>query len=144
MIYCDSSFLLPLYFYEEVFSEKAGKIASAWNDAAWVSPIGELEFTNAVCRKVFEKEVSSSTGNRVLQDFKNDLRSNFFAWGNLNLAVTFRDAAKLSVQHTPNGGHRSLDILHVSAAKLLGATQFLSFDVRLNRLAKAEGMKILR
>ena len=144
MIYCDSSFLLPLYFYEEGFSEKAGKIASAWNGAAWISPIGELEFTNAVCRKIFEKKVSSAAGKGALQDFKNDLKANLFACGNLNLAVMFRDAAKLSVQHTPNGGHRSLDILHVSAARLLGATQFLSFDVRLNRLAKAEGMKILR
>lgn len=144
MIYCDSSFLLPLYFYEEAFSEKAGKIASAWREAALISPLAELEFTNAVCRKIFEKEISASTGDSALRDFKNDLKANLFSWGNLNLAVMFRDASKLSLQHTPGGGHRSLDILHVSAAKLLGATQFLSFDGRLNRLAKAEGMKILR
>jgi predicted nucleic acid-binding protein len=36
-----------------------------------------------------------------------------------------------------------LDILHVAAAKLCGAKQFLSFDERLNRLAKAEAMVIL-
>jgi predicted nucleic acid-binding protein len=56
----------------------------------------------------------------------------------------FRDAAKLSLQHTPTGGHRSLDLLHVAAAKLMGARQFLSFDVRLNQLAKVEGMKLIR
>lgn len=28
MIYCDSSFLVPLYLYEEASSEKAGKVAT--------------------------------------------------------------------------------------------------------------------
>jgi predicted nucleic acid-binding protein len=144
MIYCDTSFLLPLYVYEAGTSEKAGRVAAAWKDAGWVSPIGELELTNAVCRKIFEKEISSDAGHHILRDFRQDLKSGIFRSSHLNLAVMFRDAAKLSWQHTPEGGHRSLDILHVSAAKLLGATRFLSFDVRLNRLAKAEGMKLMR
>lgn len=144
MIYCDSSFLLPLYLYEVDFSEKAGEIAAAWTEAPWISPIADLEFTNAVCRKIFEKEISSSAGNVALKHFKNDVAANFFAWGSCNLAVMFRDAAKLSLRHTSDGGHRSLDILHVAAAKLLGANRFLSFDLRLNRLAEAAGMKLIR
>ena len=144
MIYCDTSFLLPLYVYEAGSSEKAGKVAAAWKDAGWVSPIGELELTNTVCRKIFENEITSDAGHNILRDFRQDLKAGIFRWSHQNLAVMFRDAAKLSWRHTPDGGHRSLDILHVSAAKLLGAKQFLSFDVRLNRLAKAEGMKLLR
>lgn len=137
MIYCDSSFLVPLYLYEAGSSEKASKVATGWQEAAWISPLGELEFTNSICRKIFEKDISSEAGHRALRDFRQDLQAKLFRWTNLNLAVMFRDATQLSLQHTPAGGHRSLDILHVAAAKLLGATQFLSFDDRLNRLAKA-------
>lgn len=144
MIYCDSSFLVPLYLYEAGSSEKASKVATGWQEAAWISPLGELEFTNSICRKIFEKDISSEAGHRALRDFRQDLQAKLFRWTNLNLAVMFRDATQLSLQHTPAGGHRSLDILHVAAAKLLGATQFLSFDDRLNRLAKAEGMKLIR
>lgn len=144
MTYCDSSFLVPLYVYEAGNSEKAAKIATAWKEAAWVSPIGELEFTNAVGRKIFEKDLSPEDGQLALRDFRQDQKSGILRWTSLNLAVMFRDASTLSMQHTPTGGHRSLDILHVAAAKLLGATHFLSFDDRLNRLAKAEGMKLMR
>lgn len=144
MIYCDSSFLLPLYVYEAVSSEKAGKIASSWKEAGWISPLCELELTNAVCRKIHEKEISLDAGHRALRDFRQDVKTGLFCWSSLNLGVMFRDAAKLSLKHTPTGGHRSLDILHLSAAKLMGAKHFLSFDIRLNQLAKAEGMKLLR
>jgi len=144
MTYCDSSFLVPLYVYEAGFSEKAARIASAWKEPAWVSPIGELELTNALCRKIFEKDLSPEEGQLALHDFRHDQKSGILRWTGLNLAVMFRDASNLSLKHTPTGGHRSLDILHIAAAKLLGATQFLSFDDRLNRLAKAEGMKLMR
>ncbi len=144
MIYCDSSFLLPLYVHEDVKSEKAAKIASAWKEAGWISPLGDLELTNAICRKIFENEISLDAGHGAIRDFHQDVKAGLFRWSGLNLAVMFRDAAKLSLQHTPTGGHRSLDILHVSAAKLIGVKQFLSFDIRLNQLAKAEGMRLLR
>ncbi len=144
MTYCDSSFLLPLYVYEAESSEKAGKIAGSWKEASWISPLGELELTNAVCRKIFEKEISTDLAHRALRDFHQDVKEGLFRWSSLNLAMMFRDATKLSLQQTPTSGHRSLDILHVSAAKLIGAKQFLSFDIRQNQLATAQGMKLLR
>ncbi len=143
MIYCDSSFLVPLFLHEEGRSDRARLIASQWKDAAMISPLGELEFTNTVCRKVLEKEITSAQASNVVRDFKQDLKSGIFVWPPLNLGVMFRDAIKLSLRHTPGGGHRSLDVLHVAAAKLCGAHQFLSYDDRLNRLAEAEDMLVL-
>jgi predicted nucleic acid-binding protein len=40
-------------------------------------------------------------------------------------------------------GTRSLDVLHVAAASLLGALQFVSFDRRQRSLAFKAGLKIL-
>jgi predicted nucleic acid-binding protein len=143
MTYCDTSFLLPLYIQEMGASEKARKIAASWKDAPWVSPLGELELTNAICRKVFEKQLGMDAARDALKLFRDDQKSGIFRWSHLNLAVMFRDASTLALQRTPQGGHRSLDVLHVSAAKLLGTTRFLSLDDRLNQLAKLEGMKVL-
>ena len=143
MIYCDSSFLIPLYLHEEGRSEQARRIASQWKQAATISLLSELEFTNTICRKVLERKISGSQARQLGREFKQDLQSGIFCWPPLNLAVMFRDAVDLSLRHTPTGGHRSLDVLHVAAAKLCGARQFLSYDDRLNRLAKAEGLTIL-
>ena len=69
MIYCDSSFLVPLYLYEKTSSEKAGKVAAGWQEAAWISPLGELEFTNAVCRKIFANDIMTE-GRAFNQTFR--------------------------------------------------------------------------
>ena len=143
VIYCDSSFLVPLYLYEAGRSDEARQIASRWTEPAVISLLGELEWINALGRKVTEKEITNAESGQLVREFKQDLKSGIFCWPPLNLAVMFRDAVQLSLRHTPAGGYRSLDILHVAAAKLCGAKQFLSFDERLNRLAKAEAMVIL-
>lgn len=49
-------------------------------------------------------------------------------------------AEQISSQHTPGGGHRYLDILHVATALQLGANEFLTFDVSQRRLAAAAGL----
>jgi hypothetical protein len=35
-----------------------------------------------------------------------------------------------TVNHTPSTGCRTLDVLHVAVAKLMGVTEFCSFDTR--------------
>lgn len=39
------------------------------------------------------------------------------------------------------GGHRTLDILHVATARHLAARDFLTFDARQKKLAKAIGLR---
>jgi predicted nucleic acid-binding protein len=58
----------------------------------------------------------------------------------LDWPATFRAAARISEKHTAANGSRSLDILHVAAAKAMGATEFLSFDVRQRALASMDGL----
>jgi hypothetical protein len=45
--------------------------------------------------------------------------------------------------YTPTIGCRSLDILHCAAAKIVGATDFVSTDVRQKALATAIGLKLI-
>jgi predicted nucleic acid-binding protein len=54
----------------------------------------------------------------------------------------FNEAARLSAAHTETIGNRAYDILHVAAARIIGATEFWSFDGKQRALAQAEGMKV--
>jgi predicted nucleic acid-binding protein len=45
-------------------------------------------------------------------------------------------------KYTSTFGTRTLDLLHIAAAILLKAGQFLSFDERQRQAAKREGLKL--
>ena len=53
-----------------------------------------------------------------------------------------REAESLAEQHTPAIGSRSLDILHVAAALVLGATEFCTLDTRQGKLAQLAGLHV--
>jgi predicted nucleic acid-binding protein len=55
----------------------------------------------------------------------------------LTLADLTREAERLSALHSETLGTRSLDILHVASALVLGLSTFLTFDQRQCTLAKA-------
>ena len=52
------------------------------------------------------------------------------------------EAEALATHHTPAIGTRSLDVLHVSAALVMGATEFCTFDARQGKLAQLAGMQL--
>ena len=56
--------------------------------------------------------------------------------------LAFRIASALSKRHSAATGTRSMDILHVAAAKSLRTVEFISFDARQRRLAKALGRRV--
>ena len=53
-----------------------------------------------------------------------------------------RESERLSGIFTKTLGTRSLDVLHVSHAVVLGVKEFLTFDIRQAALAKAAGLKV--
>jgi predicted nucleic acid-binding protein len=55
--------------------------------------------------------------------------------------ATLKRAGNLSQKHTPVLGCRSLDVLHVASALELELKNFLTFDRRQQKLAKAAGLK---
>ncbi len=56
--------------------------------------------------------------------------------------LAFPVAAALSRRHSASVGTRSMDILHVAAAKALRADEFISFDSRQRVLAMTLGLKV--
>lgn len=51
-------------------------------------------------------------------------------------------AETLSAAYTMKGGHRPMDIIHLSTAKHLGLKHFLTFDGNQKKLAVAEGLVV--
>jgi predicted nucleic acid-binding protein len=99
----------------------------------------ELEFTNAVELRVFQKEWTPVEARSVLEEFVQDMRT-----GTLRIEAlpdeVFVLARRLARRHTAKAGTRSLDILHVASAILLRPDIFYSFDERQRKLAAAEGL----
>jgi predicted nucleic acid-binding protein len=62
--------------------------------------------------------------------------------GALTSALGSHEAERLSAMHSEKLGTRSLDILHVAAAVVLGKQEFLTFDQRQAALAKAAGLDV--
>jgi len=56
--------------------------------------------------------------------------------------VAFRLATRFSERHSAAIGARSLDILHVAAARAVRAVEFVSFDSRQRTLAVAVRLRV--
>jgi hypothetical protein len=54
----------------------------------------------------------------------------------------YRAAAQWAALHSPTIGCRSLDVLHVTLAKKLGAKDFFTLDARQKSLALALGLAV--
>jgi predicted nucleic acid-binding protein len=70
-----------------------------------------------------------------------DLAGGVLAAAAPGLAETMTEAERLSALHSEKLGARSLDILHVAAALMLGLGELLTFGARQAALARAAGLK---
>lgn len=139
VISADTSFLFSLYG-----NDCNTPPAVAWcalnNRAIVISAFNRFELGNALrfaeCRSLLE----TGEAARHLQLFQNAIADGRIIAKTCNLADVLAEATRLSSRHTLTGGHRGFDILHVAAAKIIGATHFLTFDTNQRKLAENEGL----
>jgi predicted nucleic acid-binding protein len=137
--YVDTSVLFSLYIAN---SPKA----DAWRQANPVAidftGFHRIELRNALGLAVFQQRLTSAEAQAAWQDVLQDLAAGLLApapdlWGKLVV-----EAESLAEHHTPTIGSRSLDILHVAAALVSGATNFYTFDDRQRKLAQLAGLRV--
>jgi predicted nucleic acid-binding protein len=139
--YVDTSVLFSLYV-----TDSQSPQADAWRQAN----TGPLDFTglhrielrNAFSLAVFQQRLTVTESLAAWQQVLQDLASGVLVfkvnlWGRL-----LKEAESLAEHHTPTTGCRSLDILHVAAALVSGATEFVTFDTRQGRLAQLAGLQV--
>ena len=102
-----------------------------------------LEFRNALRLRVFRKEITPEQRELAIQAMLADLAADVFTRAEPAWPEVLLEAERLSAGHSESLGTRSLDILHVASAVVLGARDFLTFDNRQGQLAKATGLRWL-
>jgi hypothetical protein len=83
----------------------------------------------------------AAAGEAILAAFQTDLTDARLGLPTCNLASLLIESERLSSIYTMDGGYRAFDILHVAAALLLDASDFLTSDAKQSGLALALGLR---
>lgn len=102
-----------------------------------------MEVLNSIGLAAFRGKISEMGLQDATRSFEEDIASGRYVLADVLWRAALRRAADLSRDYTPQMGCRSLDVLHVACALELELANFLTFDVRQRRLARAVGLKIV-
>jgi predicted nucleic acid-binding protein len=108
-----------------------------------VAALQRHELRNAFRLAVFRMEITNEQCRAVLELIESDLRAGVLADCVPTWLELFRTAEVLGAAHTEELGIRAMDLLHVAAARTLGAALFLTFDARQRTLARRVGLRVL-
>jgi predicted nucleic acid-binding protein len=137
--YADTSVLFSLYS-TDANSPKADSWRKANPDPLPFTAFHRLELRNALSLAVFQKRLTPIEVQSAWQEVENDIAAGLLvARGGLWHRVLV-DSESVAANHTPTIGCRTLDVLHVAAARLIGLSEFCTFDTRQADLAKKVGM----
>jgi hypothetical protein len=139
--YADTSFILSLYLLN-VHSAKASAHLAGRNRALAVSVLLAFEVEEAIELAMFRKKVAPAQGHKALSDWQADLASGAVEIVGTDWPQAFEEARRIARLWTVTEGYRSLDILHVAAALVSEAREFLTFDASQRKLAAAEKLKV--
>ena len=141
MTYVDTSVLFSLYVPDANSSQ-----ADAWRQAH-PAPIDftgfhRIELRNALSLAVFQQRLTPAQAEAAWTQVQEDLQAGVLVTKPDLWARLVPEAEALATRHTPTIGTRSLDVLHVSAGLVMGATEFCTFDARQGKLAQLAGMQL--
>jgi predicted nucleic acid-binding protein len=144
--YPDTSFLCAVYRVQDN-SEAAWAYRGCLREPLCVSTLLAFEFRQAIRLQVWlhhqdkKKGYGQSEADQMLTNWESDIAAGHVTIVPTDADAVLRMAEHLSEKHTALTGNRTLDILHIATAKHLSARNFLSFDARQKKLAKAAGLK---
>ncbi len=139
--YADSSFLVSCYLIDANTPQANGFLSRTAAQLAWTA-LHAVEARNAFELGVFRGLLTTADAKAAWANLENDLRTAQLLRTTVKWPAAFRLAARLSERHSATIGTRSLDILHIAAAKSLRTAEFVSFDTRQRALAMAAGLKV--
>lgn len=137
--YADTSFLFSLY------ATDANSIkADAWR-VANPAPLPftafhRLELRNALSLALFQRRLSLAEIQAAWQEVENDFAAGLLVGRGGLWHRVLLEAETSALNDTPLVGSRTLDVLHVATAKLIGTTEFCTFDTRQSTLAGRAGL----
>lgn len=149
-IYADTNFFTYLYF-EDGGSGSADSLLRHERPLLPITWLTRLEVINAFEQSVHtgfgqaQARVSAELAAACQQQFRDDLTQGLaMRLVNVPMADITAKFEELALRHTAKHGFRTYDILHVAAALVLKCETFWSFDKKASKLAKLEGLKIIK
>ena len=139
--YFDSAIIVKLYVQESTHPDAiqlVGACAAPYALTQWQA----LEVKNAIRLKAFRAEITAAEMNQSIAAFEQDVATGRWQRPAYTVATVEQKADELSAGYSATLGCRTLDIIHVAAALVLGAKEFVTFDTRQGALAKQAGLTV--
>ncbi len=137
----DTSFLFSLYG-KDAWTVDARDLTMEIKSPIQISSFNTLELTNAAFHAEFSGHLGEGLGEVIVSRYKSEVELGRLVYSPFNPTKAIERAVGLTNKYTLTQGHRTYDVLLVAAAIELGATDFLTFDGRQAKLAKAEGLMV--
>jgi predicted nucleic acid-binding protein len=139
--YFDSAIIVKLYV-KEATSPDAIRLVGAYAAPYALTQWQELEVKNAIRLKAFRVEITAAEMNQSIAAFEQDVATGRWQRPAYTATTIEQKAEDLSAGYSAALGCRTLDIIHVAAALVLGAKEFVTFDARQGALAKKIGLTV--
>ena len=140
-VYFDSAIILKLYVQETTSPDAIGLVAGYTAPYA-LTQWQALEVKNAIRLKAFRNEITATEMSQSITAFEQDIAAGRWQRPVYTPATVEEKAEELSASHSAGLGCRTLDIIHVAAALVIGARDFITFDPRQSALAKQVGFVV--
>lgn len=140
--YADTGFLFSLHI-PEATSQAASAAMTGVSEPLPLTRLVSLEFRNALHLAVFRKRLTEAERAAAWASLEQDITAGFLERVEEDSTSVFAEAEALCDRFTAATGVRTLDLLHVAAARVLGRSRFLSLDRRQRDLAVAAGLRVL-
>ena len=139
--YVDSSALVPVYVPER-FSNAARKVLQATPRVPFTT-LHELEVRNAFALLRGRRLISPAEHRAIRTQLQDDIAAGRLVRVDVDWPAVFATACDLSEAHSATLLTRSLDLLHVAAARSSNCDRFVSADDRQLALARRATLKVL-
>jgi predicted nucleic acid-binding protein len=139
--YFDSGVIVKLNV-RETTSPDAIRLVSSYVAPYLLTQWQALEVKNAIRLKAFRREITSAEMNQSIAAFEQDIATGRWKRPAFDAAAVEQKADELSANHSAFLGCRTIDIVHVAAAVVIGAKEFVTFDGRQAAMAKQAGLVV--
>jgi predicted nucleic acid-binding protein len=139
--YPDSSFLVSLHRADANHTLACAHLVANAQTLVF-TPLHRIEVRNALRNAAACGDLAPEELRQAFRQVDQDLRDGLLVHTQIEWTDVFRRADDLSHTHASREGQRTLDLLHVAIALVIGAKMFLSFDKRQRGLAAAAGLDV--
>lgn len=142
MRYYDTGLLLKLYSNERD-SEAVRKYVVRRREALVFTPMHHAECVSALRLKCFRGEAAEEEVAGALRDIDSDVAAGVLRVVPVDWDAAWQRCRILSDAHAASTGCRTLDVLHVACALLLGADLLVTGDSRQAALGCKAGLRVV-